>query len=168
MGAVSSICTMSPTLAVLASSWAWYFLERRTVFFMIGCVKRRSTLTTTVLSFLSETTVPCKIRLGIWSSLLRDRGFLGEHGLDASDLATDLAHLRGVFQLLSSALETQIELFFLQIDELIVEFVDRLCPNVARLCHRYTSLICNAADEPRLDRQLHGRKTQSFTRNFFT
>src|SRR5690606_1201893 len=65
IGAHSSICTRSPTLAVLASSWAWYFLDRRTVFFMIGCVKRRSTLTTMVLSFVSETTVPCRIRLGI-------------------------------------------------------------------------------------------------------
>src|SRR5690554_3567698 len=135
MGAVSSICTMSPTLAVLASSWAWYFLERRTVFFMIGWVKRRSTLTTTVLSFLSETTVPCRIRLGMSDSLLACRRLLGQHGLHTRNIAADLADLRSVLQLLGSALETQVELFFLQAHELIFEFINRLGPNVARL-HR--------------------------------
>src|SRR5688500_14398423 len=46
IGAVSSIHTTSPTSAALASSWAWYFFERRTVFFITGWVKARSTRTT--------------------------------------------------------------------------------------------------------------------------
>src|SRR5262249_44336074 len=60
---------MSPTAYVLASSCAWYFFERRMVFFIVGCAKRRSTRTTTVLSCLSLTTTPCSVRFGI-SNLL--------------------------------------------------------------------------------------------------
>src|SRR5690349_10552757 len=40
------------------------------VFFISGCVKRRSTRTTTVLSCLSLTTTPCNVRFGIRYSLL--------------------------------------------------------------------------------------------------
>src|SRR5690606_26973964 len=65
IGFDSSMNTTSPTLCWLFSSCALYFLVMRTVFFMTGCVKRRSTLTTTVLSFLSLTTVPCNTRFGI-------------------------------------------------------------------------------------------------------
>src|SRR5438093_9944166 len=86
IGGHSSIHTLSPTLAELASSCAWYFLERRTVFFITGWVKARSTRTTTVLSLVSETTVPCKTRLGIRLSLLRRRFFAPDR-LDPGDLA---------------------------------------------------------------------------------
>src|SRR5690606_23545288 len=65
-GRDSWIETMSPTLHALVSSCALYFFERRTVFLNKGCVKRRSTRTTTVLSLLSLTTVPCKTRFGIF------------------------------------------------------------------------------------------------------
>ncbi len=58
IGRLSRMNTVSPTLQALASSCAWYFFDRRTVFFITGWVKRRSTLTTTVLSFLSLTTTP--------------------------------------------------------------------------------------------------------------
>src|SRR5262249_47460954 len=67
---------MSPTPYVLASSCAWYFFERRMVFFIVGCVNRRSTRTTTVLSCLSLTTTPCSVRFGI-SNLLFLRFRLG-------------------------------------------------------------------------------------------
>ena len=40
-------------------------LDRRTVFFSNGWVKRRSTFTTSVFSCLSLTTTPCKILFGI-------------------------------------------------------------------------------------------------------
>src|SRR6476659_8652630 len=60
---------MSPTEYVLASSCAWYFFERRMVFFMVGCVKRRSTRTTTVLFCLSLTTTPWRVRFGISNPL---------------------------------------------------------------------------------------------------
>src|SRR6185312_1788107 len=76
IGRRSSIHTMSPTEYVLASSCAWYFFERRMVFFIVGCVKRRSTRTTTVFSCLSLTTTPCSVRFGI-SNLLFLRFRLG-------------------------------------------------------------------------------------------
>src|SRR5262252_6479135 len=60
---------MSPTAYVFASSCAWYFFDRRMVFFIVGCVKRRSTRTTTVLSCLSLTTTPWSIRFGISNPL---------------------------------------------------------------------------------------------------
>src|SRR5262249_10272458 len=69
MGRRSSIHTRSPTEYVLASSCAWYFFERRIVFFIVGCVKRRSTRTTIVLSFLSLTTTPLSVRFGISTPL---------------------------------------------------------------------------------------------------
>ena len=53
------------------SSWAWNFADRLMVFFMVGCVKRRSTRTTTVLFCLSLTTTPCNVRFGISIPLLR-------------------------------------------------------------------------------------------------
>ena len=65
IGRLSSMKTRSPTLNVSSSSWAWNFFERRTAFLNSGCMKRRSTSTTTVLVFLSETTTPCKTRFGI-------------------------------------------------------------------------------------------------------
>src|SRR5215510_12398386 len=69
MGRRSSIHTRSPTEYVLASSCAWYFFERRIVFFIVGCVKRRSTRTTIVLSCLSLTTTPWSVRFGISNPL---------------------------------------------------------------------------------------------------
>src|SRR5262249_42390861 len=38
IGRLSSMNTRSPTLNVSSSSWAWNFLERRTVFLNSGCV----------------------------------------------------------------------------------------------------------------------------------
>src|SRR5262249_15802675 len=69
IGRRSSIHTTSPTEYLLASSWAWYFFERRIVFFIVGCVKRRSTPPTTVLSCLSLTTTPWSVRFGISNPL---------------------------------------------------------------------------------------------------
>src|SRR3954470_1191153 len=81
---------------------------------------RRSTETITVLSPLSLTTVPCRIRFGIaaLSSTLR-RGLAAEHGLDAGDVAPHLAHARRALELAGGLLEAQVELFLLQRNELI-------------------------------------------------
>src|SRR5262245_63747654 len=90
MGRRSSIHTRSPTEYVLASSCAWYFFERRMVFFIVGCAKRRSTRTIMVLSCLSLTTTPWSVRFGISNPLflrlrlgarLRLRGGLRFSGL---------------------------------------------------------------------------------------
>src|SRR2546423_9869295 len=71
----TSIHTTSPVENSFFSSWAWYFFERRMVFFITGWVKRRSTRTTTVLSCLSLTTTPWRVRLGIalYSALAFER-----------------------------------------------------------------------------------------------
>jgi len=55
-----------------------------------GCFTLRSTFTTTVLSVLSETTVPIKIRFGISASLRLGRlSTLSLQRLDAGDIATN-------------------------------------------------------------------------------
>ena len=56
---------MSPTVNSFVLVVGVVLLGRRTVFFMTGWVKRRSTRTTTVLSCLSLTTTPCSVRFGI-------------------------------------------------------------------------------------------------------
>src|SRR5215475_10008491 len=127
---------MSPTAYVLAASCAWYFFERRMVFFIVGWVKRRSTRTITVLSCLSLTTTPCSVRLGIWLPLAlglgarralrlgcgrsRRLGLRRRHrlpgalerrdGLDARDVAADDPHPRRVLELVRGPLEAQVEL----------------------------------------------------------
>src|SRR5690606_22691059 len=68
IGAHSSIRTVSPTLNLFSASWARYFFDLRTVFCSSGCLKRRSTRTVIVCSFLSEVTVPVRIRFGIVGS----------------------------------------------------------------------------------------------------
>src|SRR4051812_44656212 len=123
LGAHSTMRTFSPSLQALASSWAWYFFDRRTVFFSTGCRKVRSTFTTTVLSPLSETTSPSRIRLGIcrFSSGL---GLLAaQDRLDARDVLAHLVHAVGLFDLTGRLLEAQVELLLLQGDELFGQLI---------------------------------------------
>src|SRR5262249_15927779 len=124
----SSIHTMSPTENSFFSSCAWYFLVRRTVFLRSGWVKRRSTRTITVLSCLSLTTVPCSMRFGIpLSSLPRmfPSPLLPGDGLNPGDVAPPLVHPRGVLELAGRPLESQVEPLLLELDELLVELVQR-------------------------------------------
>src|SRR4051812_18437991 len=93
---------------------------------MTGCVKRRSTLTTTVLSCLSLMTTPCNTRFGIPDLLsLRFGGLLPRQRAHAGDVLADLAHARGVLELSGRALEAQVELLLLQRQELVLELVRR-------------------------------------------
>src|SRR5215475_7935201 len=97
------------------------------VFFIVGCVKRRSTRTTIVLSCLSLTTTPCSIRFGIAASSLRFRlcrALLLRDGANAGDVTTDLTHPRRVLELPRRALEAQVELLLLELHQLVVELVD--------------------------------------------
>jgi hypothetical protein len=55
---------------------------------------------------------------------------LAEDGFDPRDIAADFPNPGRLFQLLGSALETQVELFFLQVDELIFQFVCGLGPHI--------------------------------------
>src|SRR5579859_8118540 len=111
--------TTSPILNSPFSSWAWYFFERRTVLPITGWMKRRSTFTTTVLAFLSLTTVPCKIRFGMLLTLrLGSAALLGQNCLDARDVAAQVADTASVLDLAVGALEAQVELLFLQARQL--------------------------------------------------
>src|SRR5207237_9661768 len=84
-------------------------------------MKRGSTRTITVLSQASLVTTPWRTRFGMLSPSpgLRDRRAapLAENGLDAGDAPPHLADPRGVFELATCALETQVE-------DLLAERVD--------------------------------------------
>src|SRR6476659_1316219 len=114
---------MSPTEYVLASSCAWYFFERRMVFFIVGCVKRRSTRTTTVLACLSLTTTPCSVRFGISDPLFLCVALLRGDGLDPCNIAAGFAQPRGVLKLSGGSLEAQIKPLLLQIGDGVVHLV---------------------------------------------
>src|SRR3712207_2992347 len=105
---------------------------------MTGCVKRRSTFTTTVLSCLSLTTTPCNTRFGILASLsLRLSDLLPLQGAHARDVLADLAHPRCVLELPGCPLEAQVELLLLQVDELVLELVRRHGPEVGEPLLRF-------------------------------
>src|SRR5688572_28753394 len=104
---------------------------------------RRSTETITVLSPLSLTTVPCRIRFGIAaisSTLRRRRG--SQHRLDPRDVAPHLAHARRALELPGRLLEAQVELFLLQLQKLILQLVRGLGPQIGRLHHAASSTCC--------------------------
>src|ERR1700753_1667832 len=122
-GAHSTIFTISPAFTAFASSCAWYFFERRTVFFSTGCRKVRSTFTITVLSPLSETTTPSRSRFGISLSSGRRRGHGAQHCLDAGDVLADLVRAVGLLELAGGRLEAQVELLLLQRQQRVGELI---------------------------------------------
>src|SRR5262245_62200200 len=69
------------------------------------------------------------LRLGcwffLWRGLARRRAgtLLGRDGHDARDIATDLAHARGVLELAGGPLETQVEALLPELERLVVELV---------------------------------------------
>src|SRR5215217_7456496 len=95
-----------------------------------GCFTRRSTRTTTVLSPLSDTTVPVRTRLGIpilSSTLRRSVGGLGGALVlkrpDARNGAAHLADTAGLLELVGRRLEAQVELLALQLHQLLLQLV---------------------------------------------
>src|SRR6185437_12175637 len=93
-----------------------------------GCFTRRSTRTTTVLSALSDTTVPVRTRLGISilsSTLrrLRGAGALVLKRPDAGDGAPHLAHPARLFELVGRRLEAQVELLSFQLLQLLLKLI---------------------------------------------
>ena len=106
-----------------------------------GCVKRRSTFTTTVLAFLSLTTTPCSTRFGMYSVPYPSAGLaalFGQDGLDARDFLADDAHAARVLELPVRTLEAQIELLLLQLRELVAQLVRGLAAIV--VCVLFSSL----------------------------
>src|SRR4030095_14785090 len=91
-----------------------------------GCFTRRSTRTTTVLSPLSDTTVPVRTRLGISIVSLRlglPPGAVVLQRLDPGDRAANFAHAARLLELVGRRLEAQVELLALQILQLLLELV---------------------------------------------
>src|SRR6185369_3239736 len=91
----------------------------------IGCFTRRSTFTITVLSPLSETTVPVSTRFGIFFPLRlgRSGGALGLECLDLRDRAAKLAHPRRLLELVGRRLAAEVELLALERTQLGRELV---------------------------------------------
>src|SRR5256885_15956582 len=100
-------------------------------------MKRRSTRTITVLSQASLVTTPWRTRFGMLTPSLglRDRRAapLAENGLDAGDVAPHLAHPRGVFELATGALETQVEDLLAERVDLFAQLIDGARPQVGGL-----------------------------------
>src|SRR6476659_2157496 len=87
-----------------------------------GCFTRRSTRITTVLSALSDTTVPVRTRFGISLFSLR-LGALILQRLDLRDGATNFAHPARLLELVGRRLEAQVELLALQVAKLLLQLV---------------------------------------------
>src|SRR6185312_9546511 len=84
-----------------------------------------------VLSILSLTTTPSRIRFGIDDSLTR--GLLAQHRLDAGDVAADLAHAAGLAELAAGLLEAQVERLLAQLAELFLELIPGLGTQIGGL-----------------------------------
>src|SRR5690606_15817024 len=115
IGRPSAISTVSPSLYWLVSSCALYLLERTMILPKMGCLTRRSTRTTTVLSILLLSTWPIRVRwrLAGWIfsvSLILLSCVLSHDGTDARDVAANLAELTGIGKLLGGTLHAQVEL----------------------------------------------------------
>src|SRR5258708_21804680 len=97
---------------------------------------RRSTRTTIVLSQAWRTTTPGRARCGMTLFLLLRggrTGALAQDGLDARDVATDLAHARRVLELAAGALEAQVEGLLAEVLDLLLQLVGGLRPDIVRL-----------------------------------
>src|SRR3974377_2242288 len=96
---------------------------------------RRSTRTITVLSPLSLTTTPCRIRFGIalFFPSRRLARALGDDRLDAREVAAHLAHPGRVVELAARPLEAEVEPLLAQPLDLALELVIGLGAYVSRL-----------------------------------
>src|ERR1700712_2361489 len=107
------------------------------IFPYIGCFTLRSTRTTTVLSVLSETTVPTRIRLGIVFSLRAGRRFWGSlstlslQRLDPGDVATHFLDAGRTLELVGGCLEAEVEGLALQFGQVTRQLIVALDAHVA-------------------------------------
>src|ERR1043166_9374014 len=110
----------------------------------MGCVKRRSTRTTTVLFCLSLTTTPWSIRFGILFSSLRllRAALLPGDRLDARDVAPHLAHTRSVLELPARPLEAQFEALLLDFHQPVAELIEGHDPDVRGFHRRAPNRRC--------------------------
>src|SRR6185295_912437 len=128
---------------------------------MTGCVKRRSTRTTTVLSCLSLTTVPCSIRFGI--SLISYFDFSAARFCAAMVLIRAISRrtipTRPVFSSCPVARwKRRLNCSFLS----FISSSESWSGDNARTSSAFISLLRDALDEARLDRKLGGGEAQRF------
>src|SRR5260221_5750425 len=102
----------------------------------MGCRKVRSTFTTTVLSPLSETITPSRIRFGIYRLSLGRLGLAAQDGLDARDVLAHLIHAVGLLELAGGGLEAQFELLLLERQQLVGQLVGRQAAHFVDLHHQ--------------------------------
>src|SRR3546814_17110037 len=115
---------------------------------------RRSTKTVIVLSPLSLTTTPCKIRRGIAVTLLRRRLRLNaQDRFDSRDVAANLPHARRVLELAAGLLEAQVELLLAQADQRLLQLVSGLGPQTFSL-HDLMLLTAEAGAERSEERRV--------------
>src|SRR5665811_2199992 len=146
-GRDSSMRTVSPTCASLASSWALNLLVKRITRLYSGCRVMRSTDTTIVLSILSLTSVrpwssACPSLLLLPSrDLLSPAGGLGRrprahvaaltlHGKDPRDRVSGLGNRAVVLQLPGGELEACLPEILLGLAELLVKLSVGQGPNL--------------------------------------
>src|SRR5690606_11069065 len=145
-GRVSMIRTTSPVRHEFCSSWALNFLVRRMVRLYLGCMTVRSTATTTVLSILSETTVPTRVlRTPRWDSVTDDPSLLPRplaadvqlplpfDVVNAGDVLADGPHPHGIVQLSRGQLEAEVEQLLLQLGQLALQLLVAQLPDFLRL-----------------------------------
>src|SRR6266702_7193011 len=104
----------------------------------------RAPRTTTVLAVLSLTTTPCKVRFGIFVSLLLLlRALLRGDSLDPGDVTAGLAPARGIFELPGGAVGAQVEALLLQIQDCVILLVGAQRADVfdLHLCHGHYSAM---------------------------
>src|SRR5579863_3157013 len=131
----------------------------------MGWVKRRSTRTTKVFACLSLTTTPWSVRFGILIPSTLRRGQLRRtlalgprDRLQSRDVAPDLAHARGIFQLTAGTLEPQIEVLLLELEHFVVDLIDRHRSDIGWF--HVTRLFADPLDKAGLDRQFGGGERQ--------
>src|SRR5690606_1735743 len=135
-----------------------------------GCLTRRSTFTTTVLSILLLTTRPISVRWRlagavVWVSLILLSCLLSHDGTNTRDVAAHFANLAGVGKLLSGTLHTQVELCLQQAFELFGELAGVFGTEFARF-HDVSLNARLARHEGRAQRQLGGGQAESFASHF--
>src|SRR5436305_610585 len=128
---------------------------------MTGCVKRRSTRTTTVLSCLSLTTVPCSIRFGI--SQISYFDFSVARFCAAIVLMRAMSRrtmrTRPVFSSCPVARwKRRLNCSFLS----FISSSESWSGDIARASSAFISLLRDTLNEARLDRKLRGGKRQRF------
>src|SRR5690554_4522009 len=137
----------------------------------IGCLTRRSTFTTTVLSILLLTTRPIRVRWRfagavVWVSLILLSCLLSHNGTDARDIAAHFAKLAGVGKLLGGTLHAQIKLCLQQAFELFGELAGVFGTEFAGF-HDVSLSTWLARHKGRAQRQLGGGQAECFASNFF-